>query len=109
MGQKSSGSMEDSIALTEHAMSIHPHDAFSASWCLSIGRVHLVRSRTNEAIDWLERAEAANSELPGIHAWLASAYALNGETGHQADERSNDCAQFILREMTTAAIWSWDC
>ena len=74
-----SGSIEDSVPLAEYAMSIRPDDAFSASWYLSIGRVHLVQSRTNEAIGWFERARIANSELPGIHAWLASAYALSGE------------------------------
>jgi hypothetical protein len=38
-----------------------------------------VQLRTNEAIRWLKRAQVANSELPAIHAWLASAYALSGE------------------------------
>lgn len=73
------GSVEESIPLAEQAMSLHPHDGFGASWYFSIGRVHLVQSRTNEAISWLERAQIANSEIPALHAWLASAYALNGE------------------------------
>jgi hypothetical protein len=42
--------------------------------------VHLVQSRTDEAIVWLERARLANPQLPGVHAMLASAFALNGET-----------------------------
>jgi TolB-like protein/DNA-binding winged helix-turn-helix (wHTH) protein/Flp pilus assembly protein TadD len=74
-----SGSVEEAIPLAEQAISIHPHDGFSASWYFSIGRAHLVQSRTEEAIVWLEKTLSANSESPTIHAWLASAYALSGE------------------------------
>src|SRR5260370_40939191 len=63
----------------EQAISISPHDVFGATWYFSIGRVHLLQSRTNEAIVWLEKTLSANSEFPTIHAWLASAYALRGE------------------------------
>ena len=41
--------------------------------------VHLLRSRLNDAILWLEKARNANPTLPGPHAWLASAYALSGD------------------------------
>ena len=81
-----SGSIEDAVPLAEQAIGISPRDAFSASWYFSIGRVHLVQSRTNEAIVWLEKARSANPALPTIHAWLASAYALNGEIERAAAE-----------------------
>jgi predicted Zn-dependent protease len=42
--------------------------------------VHLLRSRTDEAIVWLERARSAMPTAPFHHSWLASAYALKGET-----------------------------
>jgi TolB-like protein/DNA-binding winged helix-turn-helix (wHTH) protein len=83
-----SGSIEDSIRLAEHAMSIRPHDGLRALWYFRIARVHLVESRTNEAIGWLERAQIANSETPAIHSWLASAYALNGEIERAASQLS---------------------
>jgi hypothetical protein len=41
--------------------------------------VHLLQSRINEAILWLEKARSATPAHPGICADLASAYALNGE------------------------------
>jgi hypothetical protein len=41
--------------------------------------VHLLQSRTDEAIIWLENARVAMPALPSTHAFLASAYALNGE------------------------------
>jgi hypothetical protein len=40
--------------------------------------VHLLQSRTDEAVLWLERARNANPRLAGPHAWLASGYALQG-------------------------------
>ncbi|HZZ21398.1 MAG TPA: tetratricopeptide repeat protein, partial [Roseiarcus sp.] len=51
-----------------------------------IGLAHLLQSRTDEAIIWLEKARSANPEHPAPHARLASAYALKGETEHAAAE-----------------------
>ena len=41
--------------------------------------MHLLRSHNEEAIIWLEKAHNANSKVPPILTWLASAYSLNGE------------------------------
>jgi tetratricopeptide (TPR) repeat protein len=80
------GSIDDAIPLAERAIGIRPHDAFSAAWYLSIGRVHLLQSRIHEALVWLEKARTANSQYPAVHAMLASACALNGETERAAAE-----------------------
>jgi predicted Zn-dependent protease len=48
--------------------------------------VHLLQSRTDEAIVWLEKARSANPANPVIRATLASAYALKGVTEHAAAE-----------------------
>jgi TPR repeat protein len=48
------------------------------NWYWAIGRVHLLQSRIEAAIFWLERACRANSALAVAHAYLASAYALKG-------------------------------
>jgi predicted Zn-dependent protease len=40
----------------------------------------LVQSRIEEAIVWLEKARSANPTLAFVHRWLASAYALIGDT-----------------------------
>jgi len=42
--------------------------------------VHLLQSRTDEAIVWLEKARSANAGLWVVPGYLASAYALTGET-----------------------------
>jgi predicted Zn-dependent protease len=55
-------------------------------WYFRIGRVHLVQSRTDQAIVWLEKARSANPELPYVHSDLASAYALGGEIKRSAIE-----------------------
>ena len=39
-----------------------------------------MHSRLDEAIFWLERGRSANRAFAANHAWLAAAYALNGDT-----------------------------
>jgi len=48
--------------------------------------VHLLQSRTADAIPWLEKASTANPSLLVVHAALASAYGLEGETERAAAE-----------------------
>jgi tetratricopeptide (TPR) repeat protein len=80
------GSIDETIPLVERAIRLSPRDPFIAIWYFRIGRVHMLQSRTDEAIVWLERARGANPELPYVHADLASAYALRGETERSAVE-----------------------
>jgi predicted Zn-dependent protease len=48
--------------------------------------VHLVQSRIDEAIHWLEKAVRANPDHPLIHAHLASAYALSSDSARADNE-----------------------
>jgi hypothetical protein len=48
--------------------------------------VHLLQSRTDEAIVWLEKGCSAIPAVPFHHSWLASAYALKGATERAAAE-----------------------
>jgi predicted Zn-dependent protease len=48
--------------------------------------VHLLQSRTDEAIVWLEKARSAVPAEPGCRSCLAAAYALRGETERAAAE-----------------------
>jgi TolB-like protein/class 3 adenylate cyclase/Flp pilus assembly protein TadD len=73
------GRIEEAIPAQEQAIRLSPRDPRLPNWYWRIGMVHLLRSRTGEAIVWLERARSANPRLPGPHAWLASAYALSGD------------------------------
>jgi hypothetical protein len=53
-----------------------PYIVYRYDW---IGQVHLLQSRIDEAIVWLEKARA-NPAISAPHAHIASAYALKGET-----------------------------
>ena len=81
-----SGSMEETIPLVEQAIRLSPRHPDIGYWYQSIGEAHLMAARTDEAIIWLERARAANPAQPSLHAWLASAYALDSETERAATE-----------------------
>ena len=80
------GSIEEVIPLVEQAIRLSPRDPYIDVWYLQIGRVHLLQSRTDEAILWLEKARSANPAHPPTHAFLASAYALKGESERAAAE-----------------------
>jgi TolB-like protein/class 3 adenylate cyclase/Flp pilus assembly protein TadD len=82
------GSIEEAVPLYEQGLRLSPRDPAIGIWYDWIGRVHLLQSRTGEAIRWLERARSANPAHPNIHAWLASAYGLEGETDAAAGELS---------------------
>jgi adenylate cyclase len=82
----SAGSIEEVIPLEEQAIRLSPRDPRIGHFYFRIGNVHLLQSRTDEAIVWLERARSAVPELPFVHALLASAYGLKGETGRAAAE-----------------------
>jgi hypothetical protein len=55
-------------------------------WYGRIGVVHLLQSRIDEAIVWLEKARNAIPVRPFTRATLAAAYALNGDAESAATE-----------------------
>jgi adenylate cyclase len=80
------GSIEEALTAQEHAMRLSPRDPYIGNWYWRIGMIHLLQSRTEEAVVWLEKARGANPRHSGPHAWLASAYSLKGEDGRAAGE-----------------------
>jgi len=74
------GAIDETIPLEEQVIRLSPRDRLLGSVYAQIGRVHLLQSRTEEAIVWLEKARTDSPGLPYIHAWLAAAYGLRGET-----------------------------
>jgi tetratricopeptide (TPR) repeat protein len=80
------GSIEEAIPAQEQAIRLSPRDPEIWLCYYWIGQAHLVQSHIGEAIRWLERARSANPEHSLPHAYLASAYALRGETGRAAAE-----------------------
>jgi len=83
----SAGSTEDAIPLLEEAIRLSPRNSDVGSWYEAIGRAHLMEARADQAVFWLEKARGANpGKGPGLHASLASAYALEGESERAAAE-----------------------
>jgi adenylate cyclase len=80
------GSLEDAIPLAEQAIRLSPRDPNIGIMYDRIGYVHLLQSRIDQAILWLEKARSANPAQPVYRAHLASAYALKGETERAATE-----------------------
>jgi TolB-like protein/DNA-binding winged helix-turn-helix (wHTH) protein/Flp pilus assembly protein TadD len=81
-----SGLIEDAIPLHEQAIRLSPHDNLLGVWYLRVGIVHLLQSRTDEAISWLEKARNFDPRHPQPHPWLAAAYALKGDTERAAEK-----------------------
>ena len=80
------GSMDEVIPPIERALRLSPRDLAISSWYGWIGLVHLLQSRLDEAVVWLEKARNANRVHPLIRGNLASAYGLKGETERAAAE-----------------------
>ena len=80
------GSIEESISLEEQAIRLSPRDPVLGVTCWRIGSAHLLQSRIDEAIMWFEKARGDEAGLPYVHAYLACACALKGETQRAAAE-----------------------
>jgi adenylate cyclase len=80
------GSIEEAIRVHEQAIRLSPRDQLIGTWYRRIGVAHLLQSRTDEAILWLEKARNANPAHPQSHAYLASVYALKGDIERAAAE-----------------------
>jgi tetratricopeptide (TPR) repeat protein len=79
----STGAIEETIPLTEHAIRLSPRDPQNGIRYHLIGRAHLLQSRTEEAILWFEKARNFDPRYRLARAYLP-AYALTGETARAA-------------------------
>jgi tetratricopeptide (TPR) repeat protein len=80
------GSLDEVIPIAEHAIRIGPRDPQVGFRYLIIGTVHLLQSRIDEAALWLEKGRSVMPEVANFRSYLASAYALRGETQRAATE-----------------------
>jgi tetratricopeptide (TPR) repeat protein len=78
------GSIEDAIPAQEQAIRLSPRDPRIWLFYFWTGLALVLQSRVVEAIPWFEKSRGANPEHPLPHAYLASAYALQGE-GQRAE------------------------
>jgi tetratricopeptide (TPR) repeat protein len=107
------GAIEEVIALEEQAIRLSPRDPRIGFRYARIGLVHLLLSRTEDAIRWLEKAVSCELEYAPGHAWLASAYALEGEIERAAVELAqarsrvaNDLYSSFARLRGIGTLWS---
>jgi adenylate cyclase len=80
------GSVNEAIPLFEQTIRLDPRDPYVVYRYDWIGLVHLLQSRTDEAIIWFEKARSVNPAMSGPHAHLASAYGLKDESERAAAE-----------------------
>jgi TolB-like protein/class 3 adenylate cyclase/Tfp pilus assembly protein PilF len=80
------GPIAEAIPLEEQAIRLDPRNPEIANTYFRIGQAHLLLSQTDEAIIWLEKSSSANPEFTGVHAFLASGYALKGDLERAAAE-----------------------
>jgi TolB-like protein/class 3 adenylate cyclase/DNA-binding winged helix-turn-helix (wHTH) protein len=88
------GAIEEAIPMEEQAIRLSPRDPAIFSGYIAIGQVHLLQSRTADAIVWFEKARNDNPRSPYPHAWLASAYALKGNLD-RADVELADARRLV--------------
>jgi TolB-like protein/Flp pilus assembly protein TadD len=105
------GSIEETIPLVAQAIRLSPRDPHIGIFYQQIGIVHELQLRTDEAIIWLEKARNAIPTHPSIRAYLASAYALHGETERagaelaEARRLSGDDRYSSLARLRTIGYW----
>jgi adenylate cyclase len=74
------GAADAAIPYFEHAVRLSPFGPGIAPWYGRMGVMQLLESHTDEAIVSLEKARSENARLPFVHAYLAAAYALKGQS-----------------------------
>jgi tetratricopeptide (TPR) repeat protein len=82
----STGSVEDVIPLEERAVRLGPRGPFVGTLYFRIGIVHLLQSHFEDAIRSLEKARDITLSPGEVRSYLASAYALKGESERAAAE-----------------------
>jgi adenylate cyclase len=74
------GSVDEALPYFEHAIRLNPSGPGIAPWYGRMGVIELLQSHVDEAVQSLEKASGENARLPFVHAYLAAAYALRGQT-----------------------------
>jgi adenylate cyclase len=80
------GLIEEAIALEQQAIRLSPGEPQIGWWYMVIGTAHLLQSRTDDAIVWLEKARNNLPAAVDVRSRLAAGYALRGETERAATE-----------------------
>jgi TolB-like protein/DNA-binding winged helix-turn-helix (wHTH) protein/Tfp pilus assembly protein PilF len=99
------GSIDEMIPLAEQAIRLSPRDPFVGTLYDRIGHARLLQFRTDEAISWFKKAliTRPSGRLKIVHLFLASAYALQGETELATSELAQ--AQRLFKPDTFNITW----
>ena len=73
------GPVDDAILAQQCAIRLSPRDPALFNWYFRIGEAHLLQSRVDQAIHWLEKARSSGPAIWYVHAWLAAACAHKGD------------------------------
>jgi tetratricopeptide (TPR) repeat protein len=65
------GAIDEVIPLEQRAIRFSPRDPIIGIWEYRIGIVHLLQSRTDEALVWFEKGRGDNPGYATMHVWLA--------------------------------------
>jgi len=74
------GSVDEALPYFERAIRLNPSGPGIAPWYGRMGVIQLLQSHIDEAVASLEKASGENARLPFVHAYLAAAYALKGQS-----------------------------
>ncbi len=105
------GLIEALIPAQEQAIRLSPRDPQIGLFYSRIGRAHLLQSRTDEAIFWCEKARNATPAAAIFRSFLASGYALSGDTDRAATELSEarklvgDNHYYSIARLRAAESW----
>jgi tetratricopeptide (TPR) repeat protein len=97
------GSIEEAIPLYGQAVRLSPRDPYIAVWYSEGGSAHLLRSHTEEAIRWFEKARGANPRFAFVHIRLAAAYGLQGSTERAATRKPGSWLATIATQASLAS------
>jgi adenylate cyclase len=100
------GALEAVIPFVEQAIRLSPRDPDLGYWFDIIGLTHLLESRIDEAVVWLEKARRASPARPIPRVSLAAAYGLKGERERAAAELA-EARRLSGNPASLSTIASW--
>ena len=74
------GSVDQALPYFEQVIRLSPSGPGIAPWYGRMGVMQLLESHIDEAVASLAKASGENARLPFVHAYLAAAYALKGQS-----------------------------